>query len=122
MSNGTHYYYLLVYDLAGNVTLRTTRFTVDTIPPIITNIIPVSGTSTTNKRQSFHADVSDTNLKEARLRLDSGAWIIYPLLGKTGVVNYTPTIDMSIGIHYYYLLAYDLAGNVTLRITNFVVH
>lgn len=98
------------------------QFTVDNLPPVITNISPPDNGRTGNKRPGFHADVSDTiELDHAELRLDGVLKTTEQLYGQSDTVDFTPPSNLSYGMHTYQLKVWDTADNMFEVSTTFEI-
>ncbi len=109
LSEGNHTWYILAYDTAGNSNQSGTRtFTIDTTAPTTSLDSPQNTTLKISSSITFNGSVSDTNLANVTLYLDSVANDTNTSGTST---NYTFTKTLTDGNHTWSILAYDGAGN-----------
>ncbi len=125
-SPGTHTVSAQISDGAGNTSLLTWSFTVtvgptDTVPPVISNLLPANGTLTNNPRPLLSASISDAggsgiNGGSVVLVLNS---IVVPAAvtfqnPNSASVSFTPSVNLAEGTNTFSVSASDNAGNPAL--------
>ncbi|MDD5687225.1 MAG: carbohydrate binding domain-containing protein [Elusimicrobia bacterium] len=103
----------------GNNTVKATA-DIDTTPPVITNLIPISWSYTNNRRPPISATYSDVgsgiDTANTILKLNSNTM---PATIGANSVSYTPTSDLPEGLNWVDLIVKDKAGNTTTRSWSF---
>jgi outer membrane protein assembly factor BamB len=123
LSEGIHTVYLEVRDNVGNLAIETWSFTVDTVPPIITNLQPPDASTTNDSIPIISADYSDSsgiNVSSVLLMVD-GIDVTSSAAVTTSGVIYIPTMALSDGIHTVYLEVRDIYGNLATGTWTFTV-
>jgi hypothetical protein len=118
-----HTIYLEVKDIYGNLATVTWNFTVDTLPPIITNLQPPDLSTTNNTTPIISADYSDPsgiNVSSVLLEVDGIDETPSGII-TTNNVTYIPGTALSEGIHTVYLEVKDNVGNLVTTMWNFTV-
>ncbi|MCJ2564475.1 MAG: hypothetical protein LN417_10390, partial [Candidatus Thermoplasmatota archaeon] len=111
LSEGAHDVYLEVGDLAvpSNVEVETWSFTVDTLPPVISNLQPANestiGVATPTIGASY-SDMSGIDTASVVLRVDAIS-VTHLATVTAGGVIYVPSVPLSDGVHDVYLTVSD---------------
>jgi len=123
LSDSTHTVYLEVKDNVDNLESVTWSFTVDSTPPIITNLQPPDASTTNDNTTAIRADYSDSsgiNVSSVMLKVDDID--VTPSATITASnVTYTPGIALSDDIHTIYLEVKDIYGNLAIATWSFTV-
>jgi hypothetical protein len=125
LSEGPHTVYIEARDASinrnyGNVTWI---FTVDTSPPIISNLQPPDLSTTTDNTPNISADYTDPagiNITTVMLEVD-GIDVTAPANLTLSNVTYTPTNVLADGVHNVYLEVEDAVGNLGTASWSFTV-
>jgi parallel beta-helix repeat protein len=123
LSDGVHTIYLEVKDNIGNIATASWSFTVDTTPPIITNLQPLDSSTINDSPPTINADYSDLsgiNLGSVLLEVD-GIDVTSSTVVTTSEVTFTPDTALSDGIHSVYLEVRDNVGNLATTSWSFYV-
>jgi parallel beta-helix repeat protein len=123
LSDGIHTIYLEIKDNVGNLATASWSFTVDTTPPIITNLQPPDSSTTNDSTPMIIADYSDSsgiNLGSVLLEIDGIDLTLTAMITTSGV-TFTPDTALSEGIHTVYLEVRDNVGNLATVTWNFTV-
>jgi hypothetical protein len=115
---GMYWLNLSVYDSFGQTVFDESNYSFnitcpDTTPPVIDNIQPIDGSSTTDKFPVIGANFSDTsgiNVSSVVLRVDGEDVTSSALVSANGI-EYMPTSALSDGTHSIYLEVKDVYGN-----------
>jgi hypothetical protein len=123
LSDGIHTVYLEVKDIYGYLTSVTWNFTVDTLPPIITNLQPPDSSTTNDNTTSISADYSDlSGIEVSSVLLEVDGIMVTPSAVVTASgVSFLPGTPLSGGIHTVYLEVKDNAGNLATVTWSFTV-
>ncbi len=123
LSDGIHTVYLEVRDNYGNLATATWSFTVDSTPPVITNLQPPNASITNNGTPMISADYSDpSNINMSSVVLIVDGIDVTPFAIITGSnVTYTPGIALSDDVHTVYLEVGDIYGNIASMTWTFTV-
>lgn len=106
LTEGSHSCSLSITDLAGNQSILTYFFTVDTTAPNLTILSPINGLSTSGSSISLIGSVTDTN-PGSTLKIN-GASISNPS-------SFSVSGTLSYGENTFVFVATDAAGNLTTR-------
>jgi hypothetical protein len=125
LSEGPHTVYLEARDASinrnyGNVTWN---FTVDTSPPIISNLQPPDLSATTDNTPSISADYTDPagiNVSTVIIEVDAIDVTAQASVTSSNV-SYTPTTVLAEGVHDVYLEVEDTVGNLGTASWSFTV-
>jgi parallel beta-helix repeat protein len=123
LSEGIHTVYLEVKDIVGNRATATWSFTVDTLPPVITNLQPPDASMTNNSTPVIGADYSDPSgidVGSVVLEVDGVNVTLSAVVTASGV-NYIPGLVLPDGIHTVYLEVKDIVGNLATVTWSFTV-
>ena len=124
LSEGLNTLSAVVTDLGGNSATASVPVILDTIPPVITNVIPADGSRVTGARPgitALHSDAaSGINTNSVILKLD-GADVTAQATVTESQVNFTPLQALSDGVHNVEFKVSDRAGNPSNVQTNFTV-
>jgi parallel beta-helix repeat protein len=123
LSDGIHTVYLEVRDNVGYLATATWTFTVDTSPPIITNLQPPDASTTNDNTPIISADYSDPlgiDLSSILLEVDSIDVTSFTVVTVSGM-NYTPGTALPDGAHTVYLEVKDNVGNLATAMWSFTV-
>jgi parallel beta-helix repeat protein len=123
LSDGIHTVYLEVKDNYDNVATEIWSFTVDTSPPIITNLQPPDSSTSNDNIPTISADYSDPsgiNVSSIILKVDGIDVTLSATVTANGV-SYTPITTLSDGIHTVYLEVRDTVGNLATATWSFTV-
>ena len=113
LSEGTHNWTVIANDAYVNSSQEYRFFTVDTILPTVTIIVPSNGTNyTTNLGVPFNFSSADANLEDTWYNLDNGTNI---------TLTENLTFNTTEGLHVLYLYANDSASNIGTVLANFNV-
>ena len=121
LSEGLHNVYLSASDNSNppNTAVKTWQFTVDSLPPVVTNLRPPNLSTTSDNTPTIAADYSDPSLVDMSsviLRIDGSNVTSSAFVTMTDV-SYTPSVPMSEGLHSVYLLVRDDSPKHNLAIT-----
>ncbi len=124
-SGSIYYLNLRAEDNLGNwsdwETLYTFKF--DNTKPSITTVSPIDQALLTTSQPTISADFSDAeagvDLTKTQLLLDGQ--LITPDSKTTSNMTYTPSSDLSPGIHYITVQVYDEAGNLSQHDSTFTI-
>ena len=121
-TNGTYTFTAYAEDWAKNNNTKTVYFTIDTTPPDISNKLPTSWSYTNNTRPTISALLSDTgtgvNVNSIHMYIDNTE--VSPTKTATSV-SYTPSTNLSGGLHDIKLKVSDIAGNQAESVWYFCV-
>jgi parallel beta-helix repeat protein len=123
LSDGVHTVYLEVMDTYNNLAMAFWTFTVDTVPPIITNLQPPDSSITDDSTPMIGAnynDLSGINASSVVLKVD-GIDLTLSATVTTSDVSYLPIAALSDGIHTVFLEVKDIYGNLASAMWNFTV-
>jgi parallel beta-helix repeat protein len=123
LPEGIHAVYLEVKDNVGNLATVTWTFTVDTTPPIITNVRPPNASTTNDSTPIISADYSDSsgiNVSSVLLEVD-GIEVTSSAVVIANNVTYIPGTVLSDGIHTVYLEVKDNVNNLATASWTFTV-
>ena len=124
LNDGPHTLFVSVEDNAGNQAQATISFTTDTTPPLISNINPVDGTTTSNALPVISADYSDAisniDTNSVKITLD-GNDITAQSNVTIASVTFTPATDITEGQHTALFEIKDQAGNIAAAQTSFTI-
>jgi hypothetical protein len=123
LSDGIHTVYLEVKDNLDNLAIETWSFTVDTLPPIITNLQPPDSSTTNDNIPMISANYSDPsgiNVSSVVLIVDGLDVTLSATVTASGV-SYIPITALSDGIHTVYLEVKDNVDNLATATWSFTV-
>ncbi len=123
LSDGIHTVYLEVKDNYGNVAIASWSFTVDTTPPIITNLQPPDASTTNDNTPTISADYSDPsgiNVSSVVLEVDGIDVTSFATVTASGM-SYIPGMALLDGIHTVYLEVKDNVDNLAIVSWSFTV-
>jgi hypothetical protein len=111
LSEGSHDVSLEVGDLAvpANVAVETWSFTVDTQPPVISNLQPINESTigvTTPTIGASYSDMSGIDTGSVVLRVDAVS-VTHLATVTAGGIAYVPSMPLSDGVHNVYLAVSD---------------
>jgi parallel beta-helix repeat protein len=121
--DNVHTLYFQVEDIVGNLATVSWTFTVDTTPPIITNLQPPDASTTNNFIPTISADYSDLsgiNVSSVMIEVD-GIDITSSAIVTANGMSYIPGVALSEGIHTIYLEVGDNVGNLATANWSFTV-
>jgi parallel beta-helix repeat protein len=123
LSDGIHTVYLEVKDNYNNLATVTWSFTVDTLPPIITNLQPPDTSTTNDNTPTISADYSDPSGIDVNsvVLMVNGVDVTSSATVTAGKVSFIPLLALSDGIHTVYLEVKDNAGNLATATWSFTV-
>ncbi len=126
--DGSYTYQARATDEAGNEAVGSDGFTVnlDTLAPVIPSIIKVAKSAGDEISQGTQTNtttptISGTSEKDAIINIYdvNGGWIGSTKADGQGAWSFTPTSQMSTGMHNLYVTATDAAGNVSGQSAHF---
>jgi parallel beta-helix repeat protein len=123
LSDGIHTVYLEVRDNYNNLATATWSFTVDTLPPIITNLQPPDTSTTNDSTPTISADYSDPSgidVNSVVLMVNGVDVTSFTMVTASGV-SYLPVTALPDSIHTVYLEVKDNAGNLATAMWSFTV-
>jgi alpha-tubulin suppressor-like RCC1 family protein len=113
LADGAHTAYVRATDQAGNVSVSTRDFTVDTVLPVVDSFAPGAGSFTADTTPSFSFSASDAGSTTVECNVDGGAW--------AGCSSPHTTAPLGDGAHTLNVRATDAAGNVGTGNVSFTV-
>jgi hypothetical protein len=122
LSEGSHSVFLSVSDYAGNTATSRWNFTIDITKPVISSLIPISGSYTSNTRPTISTSYSDQwgiNLSSVQMTLDSLDVTSQAIISPSGILL-VPS-SLSDGAHAIILSIVDNAGNSAISNWSFMV-
>jgi len=111
---------IIVTDATGNASsaLDVTDFTVDTVVPVISSLVPSSGATTFDATPTIGANYTDAsagiNTSTVVITVDGTNVTAFATIN-VGDVSYTPASAMTDGIHTVTVNVNDLAGNSAVQ-------
>jgi parallel beta-helix repeat protein len=122
LTEGLHTVELIVTDLSGWSTGQIWTFTVDAIPPVIFNMLPLNGTTLAVNITTISANYTDSdgiNVNSVVLKINGGNETSSATVTSDGV-SFTPVVGLVDGTHSVYLEVmniYDNPANATWYFT-----
>ncbi len=127
LAQENHTFTINVSDHAGNTAVEAhSTFTIDSIPPTITNLVPVTGSYLNNPRPAISADFADNqqgtgiNLSTLVLVAD-GIHVTSQATITSSHVSFTPSSNMADGLHSFTVSVSDNAGNPSQQSSGFTI-
>ena len=124
LSDGIHTLFVSLQDNAGNQAQTTITFTTDITSPVITNVNPADGSTTSNAQPTFSANYNDAtsgiDINSAKITLD-GTNITSQSTVTATSISFTSTTNLSEGVHTAVFEVNDLAGNSDTAQTDFTI-
>jgi parallel beta-helix repeat protein len=123
LTDNIHTVYLEAEDNVGNLATASWSFTVDTIPPLISNLRPSDASTTNDNTTTISADFSDPSgikMSSVVLKVNGIDVTSFAVVTATDV-NYTPGTALSDDIHTVYLEVRDIYGNLAIATWTFTV-
>ncbi len=131
---GTHTVSARVSDFAGNPSaVLTWSFTVtaapvDTTPPVVSNLVPATGSFIGSARPAMSALLTDAGgsglkISSAALVLNGVAVpaLVTPQNANSATISFTPPADLAQGPHAFTVTVSDNASNATSAVSSFTV-
>ena len=113
LSEGSHTLKLSIADRIGNTANTTWRFTVDTVAPAISAMLPTDGSILANSPPAISAQYQDAggiDVSKVQLTIDGAAVTGSAAISATGI-SYQPVTALADGTHAIALTVVDMAGN-----------
>jgi hypothetical protein len=125
LTDGVHDVYLEVSDNSGppNKATKAWSFTVDTVPPQITSLVPMDGQMTNNDQPTISASYSDAfgiDISSVMLEVDTFDVTLLSTVTATDV-QHTPSFPMTDGVHDVHLYVEDVNSNSAEAFWSFTV-
>jgi hypothetical protein len=125
LADGPHDVYLEVGDNSNpqNLAAKAWSFTVDTVPPIITNLQPADGTRIGNSQPTISASYSDpSGIDTGSVVLEVDTFGVTMMSTVTGTdVTYVPSFPLTDGVHDVHVVVQDVNGNPSEELWQFTV-
>jgi hypothetical protein len=125
LTDGLHDVYLEVSDNSGpaNTGTKTWSFTVDTVPPQITNLLPLDGSQINIDQPTIGASYSDAfGIDVGSVMLEVDTFDVTLISTVTGTdVQHIPTVPLSDGVHDVHLYVEDVNSNSAEAFWSFTV-
>lgn len=120
LSEGVHTVQVTASDANGNGGLAKWTFTVDTVAPAVTSMVPADGAKLDTPVGTITVDVSDatSGVKKVTMTID-GSDVSATLAN--GKVTYTPKNPLGVGSHTVKVVVEDNAGNSDTKTSGFTV-
>ena len=124
LSDGIHTLFVSLQDNAGNQAQTTITFTTDITSPVITNVNPADGSTTSNAQPTFSANYNDAtsgiDINSAKITLDGTDITSLATVTPTSI-SFTSTTNIPDGVHIAVFEVNDQAENSATAQTNFTV-
>ncbi len=125
LGDGSHDVYLQVGDNSNpqNLGAKAWSFTVDTVPPLITNLQPLNNSQTVNGQPTIGASYSDASgidTSSVVLKVDTFDVTLMSTVTASDVLH-TPSFPLSDGAHEVHLTVADVNGNPSEAMWYFTV-
>ena len=124
LNDGIHTLFVSVQDNAGNQAQATITFTTDITAPIITNVNPADGSTTSTAQPTFSANYGDAtsgiDINSAKITLDGTNITSLATVTPTSI-SFASTTNLSEGVHTAVFEVNDLAGNSDTAQTDFTI-
>lgn len=125
LTDGTHDIYLEVSDNSGpaNTGIKIWSFTIDTVPPQITNLLPLDSSTVNIDQPTISASYSDAfGIDVGGVMLEVDTFDVTLLSTVTGTdVQHIPSIPLSDGVHDVHLYVEDSNSNSAEAFWSFTV-
>jgi hypothetical protein len=125
LTDGVHDAYLEVSDNSApaNTATKTWSFTIDTVPPQITNLLPLDSSMINADQPTISASYSDTfGIDIGSMMLEVDTFDVTLLSTVTGTdVQHIPSVPLSDGVHDVHLYVEDVNSNSAEAFWSFTV-